>query len=88
MCVSSCPSGYYANDTSGACEICTVTLNCATCYVNSSDTKIYCSTCNYGYYLQSNHTCLTGCDQYKYKNRWNHSCDDCSSQCGDCSSPS
>ncbi len=88
MCVNSCPAGYYANDTSGACELCTVTLNCATCYVNSTDTKIYCSTCKYGYYLQKNRTCLTGCDQYKYMNKWNHSCDDCSPICGDCTSPS
>ena len=31
MCVTTCPNGYYANQTSGVCEICTIGLFCATC---------------------------------------------------------
>ena len=82
MCVSSCPRGFYTNDTAGACEICPIDLNCATCeYTNNT---VQCLTCKYGYYLQSDQTCLTTCGTYKYQNKWNHSCDDCSVNCGEC----
>jgi len=36
--------------------------------------------------MQANDTCTTGCDQYYYKNTWNHSCDACHADCGDCTS--
>lgn len=49
--------------------------------------SVVCVTCNYGYYYQVNQTCTTGCDQYFYQNTWNHSCDSCSLNCGDCTSP-
>ena len=87
MCVTSCPSGYYANDTSLKCEICTPELNCASCYVDNTTFLVKCYTCIYGFYYQANHTCTIGCDIYMYQNKWNHSCNACSPSCGDCTSP-
>lgn len=86
MCVSSCPNGYYGNETSGVCEICTIGLFCAKCYMSSVDDNVYCETCIDGYYYQANQTCTAGCDQYMFKNQWKHICEDCDSDCGDCTS--
>ena len=46
-----------------------------------------CTACADGYYMHSDNTCQTACNQYEFKNQWNHSCDSCHADCGDCSSP-
>lgn len=75
MCVSGCPIGYYANTVSGACEVCSVSLNCAACFVDT-DLSVKCTSCNYGYFYNSaTKTCVTVCDQYMYKSRWNLACE-------------
>lgn len=82
MCLSTCPRGLYANDTSGACEVCPVDLFCSTCKIVIA--AAVCTSCKYGYFFQADETCKATCDQYFFKNLWNHSCDPCSLDCGDC----
>lgn len=86
MCVPTCPGGFYALASLGKCEICTLSLHCATCQLDVSN-NVICTSCKYGYYLQTNGTCTTGCDPTFYPNKWNHSCDPCHTDCRDCNGP-
>lgn len=84
MCVSKCPLGFFSNDVSGSCELCTPSLNCATCKLLPNGITVVCQTCKYNYYLQSNLSCTTGCDFAYFKNKWKYTCDACSLDCGNC----
>lgn len=83
ICVAKCPLGFYANDNTTTCELCPPSQYCATCSI-AANGVISCLTCLYGYFLQANKTCMVGCDDGYYKNTWNHTCDPCSSACGNC----
>lgn len=89
MCFNICPYGFFPNDNTGKCEICTVGLglNCATCTYNGTPPAVRCLTCLYGFYLQPNNTCLSSCDPGKFANKWNQTCLDCDSSCQTCYGP-
>lgn len=82
MCLNSCPNGFYADDTAGQCQICPLNLHCATCKLVAA--SVQCKTCIYGFYLQSNSSCLPSCDPTFYPNQWNLTCDLCDTACKNC----
>jgi hypothetical protein len=53
MCWSVCPGGYYANDTSNACQICPTNINCGNCTYSAASSAVICTSCAYSYFLQT-----------------------------------
>lgn len=88
MCWSVCPGGYYSNDTACACQICPVNLNCGNCTYNNASSAVLCTSCAYGYFLQtSTSTCQSQCNSSQFANLGNNSCLGCDSSCLTCSGP-
>lgn len=89
MCWSICPKGFYANPTSGKCEVCPVQLSCTACKYDNTTLSAYCTSCIYGtFFFSTNSTCLTSCSTNQYQNTWNNSCTTCDSSCATCNGPS
>lgn len=86
ICVSQCPLGFYEDTSQLSCTLCDPNLNCMACSINITNSAIYCNTCKYSFYLQANNTCLPSCDNGYFANTWNHTCDKCSTACGNCTS--
>ena len=88
MCWSICPKGFYANPSSGKCEVCPAGLLCTSCGYYSGNSTTYCTACSYGTYYQAATTvCGTTCLSTQYKNTWNNSCNDCDVACTTCNGP-
>ena len=86
MCWSVCPGGYYSNDTACACVLCPVNLNCGNCTYQNSTNNIICTSCAYGYFLQSStNICQSSCNSNQFANLGNNSCLACDSSCLTCS---
>ena len=82
-CNQTCPDGFYSNDTSFTCLMCSPA--CLTCTYNSS----YCTSCGIpasglSLYLKNN-TCKYQCPDGSYRNTTNYQCTACDPACLNCS---
>lgn len=89
MCWAICPKGFYANPTSGKCEVCPVQLSCQACRYSIANASAFCTSCVYGtFFLSTNSTCVSSCNTNQFKNTWNNSCNTCDPSCTTCNGPS
>ena len=84
-CLSTCPVGYWKDDTNNKCMPCNVA--CAVC-TGSASTQ--CSACKTGFFLQPSGTeCLNSCPSPGYwQDTTNHICADCHTACSVCTGSS
>jgi proprotein convertase subtilisin/kexin type 5 len=87
-----CPNGTYANSYGSAssapvCTICSVNLNCYTCYYNTTSSALLCSSCKVGYYINTTTgVCSSSCPSNYFASVASSSCIQCDASCLTCSS--
>jgi proprotein convertase subtilisin/kexin type 5 len=94
ICVSSnkCPNGTYANSYGSAssapvCTICSVNLNCYTCYYNTTSSAVLCNSCKVGYYINTTTgVCSSSCPSNYFASTATSTCIQCDLSCLTCSS--
>jgi len=83
-CKSSCPSGYFVNESNSAIPFCqTCSADCLKCVTSST----YCTSCNATMYLKNN-TCVSNCGDGYYLDMTIYACFICVSPCNTCSAVS
>ena len=88
MCWSSCPGGYYPNNTDSKCYLCPTELSCGNCTYSGVGAAAVCTSCSYGNYFQSStSSCSSACNATQFGSKGNNSCLGCDSSCMSCSGP-
>lgn len=83
-CVSPCPDGYYADSTTGYCELCIVIADCAECTEDlTSLFSATCTVCNSPLILDQDGNCVYECSGSSYSS----TCDDDVACCASCEDP-
>ena len=83
-CLSTCPVGYYGDNTTGTCKLCDA--SCMTCLNVGSNQCLTCSNSSI-LFLQSNvgpSFCLSSCPSNTFPSTLNHTCLNCDSTCINC----
>ena len=76
-CLTTCPTGYYANTTTQTCELCVT--NCTDCIGSST----YCTVCDAGFGW-TDYSCYNPCPSGYYMEASGANCTACSLYCAEC----
>ena len=82
-CLTTCPDGYYPNDTSRDCVLCD--NSCFTCSANGSKNCLSCKINTYLQDITGTSSCLTTCSEGKYPDTITLKCLSCHDSCKTCS---